>query len=90
MDTTGLTRLCNTVYKVHKITPEEGRTLLLGPETCWVKSLIVCLVLPCASQPPAAPAGEGAERIYGVDVTNYRCPNGYMWQTGPFLVTLTE
>ena len=40
------------------------------------------LVLPCANQPPPALLGEGAERIYSVDVTNYRCPNGYKWETG--------
>jgi hypothetical protein len=43
---------------------------------------LFCLVLPCANQPPPAPPGEGAERIYNVDITNYRCPNGYMWETG--------
>jgi len=44
--------------------------------------LLYYLVLPCASQPPPAPQGEGAERIYNTDITNYRCPNGYLWETG--------
>ena len=28
--------------------------------------------LPCSKQPPPAPEGEGAERVYGVEVTMYR------------------
>ena len=38
--------------------------------------------LPCKEAPPPALEGEGAERNYGVEVTTYRCPNGFMWETG--------
>ena len=43
--------------------------------------------LPCASQPPPILPGEGTERNYGIEVTTYRCPNGYEWSTGqwPYL-----
>ena len=43
--------------------------------------------LPCPIQPPPAPEGEGSERVYGVEVTKYRCKNGYMWDNGkwPYL-----
>jgi hypothetical protein len=44
---------------------------------------IYCVVvLPCPANPPPAPPGEGAERIFGTDITNYRCQNGYMWENG--------
>merc|ERR1719210_2704334 len=38
-------------------------------------------------QPPPAPEGEGSERVFGVEVTKYRCKNGYMWENGkwPYL-----
>ena len=43
--------------------------------------------LPCPSQPPDVLPGEGAERNYGMEITTYRCPNGYEWVTGdwPYL-----
>jgi hypothetical protein len=41
-------------------------------------------VLPCPNAPPPATSGEGAERIFGTDITYYRCKNGYMWETGRF------
>jgi hypothetical protein len=40
--------------------------------------------LPCKEDPPPVLAGEGAEMNFGVEVTTYRCPNGYMWETGDF------
>ena len=45
------------------------------------------LELPCPVQPPPALPGEGSERNYGIEVTTYRCPNGYEWVTGhwPYL-----
>ena len=46
-----------------------------------------CTELPCKDQPPPAPEGEGSERVFGVEVTKYRCKNGYMWENGkwPYL-----
>ena len=42
--------------------------------------LIFCLKeLPCPEQPPKILDGEGAERNYGMEITTYRCPNGYEW-----------
>ena len=37
--------------------------------------------------PPPAPEGEGSERIFGMEVTKYRCKNGYQWANGkwPYL-----
>ena len=31
--------------------------------------------------------GEGAERVFGMEVTRYRCPNGFLWEGGqwPYL-----
>ena len=43
-----------------------------------------CMKLPCPEQPPTKPAGEGAERVYGPEVTKYRCENGYMFKSGQF------
>ena len=41
----------------------------------------------CAELPPRAPEGEGAERVFGMEVTRYRCPNGFQWEGGqwPYL-----
>ena len=49
--------------------------------------MIIIPELPCSSQPPEAPPGEGAERIYGAEITSFRCQNGYEWSTGawPYL-----
>ena len=43
-----------------------------------------CMKLPCPEQPPSKAAGEGAERVYGPEVTKYRCENGYMFKSGQF------
>ena len=43
--------------------------------------------LPCPLQPPPATDGEGSERVFGVEVTKYRCKNGFKWEGGqwPYL-----
>ena len=48
---------------------------------------MLLLELPCPTQPPPVTPGEGAERIYGAEITTYRCQNGYEWETGqwPYL-----
>ena len=33
----------------------------------------------CANLPPPGPGGEGSERIFGMEITKYRCKNGYEW-----------
>ena len=56
-----------------------------GHQDCFIT---ICLSeLPCPSQPPDVLPGEGAERNYGMEITTYRCPNGYEWVTGdwPYL-----
>ena len=41
----------------------------------------------CPDQPPPAPEGEGSERVFGMEVTKYRCKNGFEWSNGkwPYL-----
>ena len=41
----------------------------------------------CPEQPPPAPEGEGSERVFGMEVTKYRCKNGFQWSNGkwPYL-----
>ena len=41
----------------------------------------------CPTEPPPAPEGEGSERVFGMEVTKYRCKNGYQWANGkwPYL-----
>ena len=41
----------------------------------------------CPDQPPPAPEGEGSERVFGMEVTKYRCKNGFQWPNGkwPYL-----
>ena len=34
----------------------------------------------CPDPPPPAVGGEGSERIYSPEVTNYRCQNGFKWE----------
>ena len=41
----------------------------------------------CPEQPPPAHEGEGSERVFGMEVTKYRCKNGFQWSNGkwPYL-----
>ena len=33
----------------------------------------------CSAEPPASSGGEGSERVFGMEITKYRCKNGYEW-----------
>ena len=41
----------------------------------------------CPEEPPPAPEGEGSEKVFGMEVTKYRCKNGFEWSNGkwPYL-----
>ena len=69
--------------------PSDGlntTTIRCNMDGSWSNlcNIEMCMKLPCPEQPPPATKGEGAERVYGPEVTKYRCENGYMFKGGQF------
>ena len=69
--------------------PRDGlnqTTITCDMDGTWsnLLSIEMCMKLPCPVQPPPAPTGEGAERVYGPEITHYRCQNGNEFKGGQF------
>ena len=69
--------------------PSDGlnsTTIQCNMDGSWsnLYNIETCMKLPCPEQPPPAPPGEGAERLYGPEVTKYRCQNGFLFRTGQY------
>ena len=52
----------------------------------WSNQFIIeeCQKLRCPEQPPEGPRGPGAERIYDLQITRYKCQNGHQFEDGSF------